>query len=92
VAADLAPKAVVGPSLNPEFVAISAEELIAHLNHHCRMPGFTGAKLVFSTRELLTTKKVHFVKLSKCVTNFTIVFLSSRWSKNIYATSNLGSE
>jgi hypothetical protein len=45
----------------------------------------TWAKLV------LTTKNVHFVKLSKCVTDFTIVFLSSRWSKNIYETSNLGS-
>jgi hypothetical protein len=40
--------------------------------------------------ELLTTKNVHFVKLSKCVTDFTIAFLSSRWSKNIYETSNLG--
>jgi hypothetical protein len=30
---------------------------------------------------MLTTKNVHFVKLSKCVTDFTIVFLSSRWLK-----------
>jgi hypothetical protein len=40
---------------------------------------------------ILTTKNVHFVKLSKCVTDFIIVFLSSRWSKKIYGTSNLGS-
>jgi hypothetical protein len=40
---------------------------------------------------MLTTKNVYFVKLSKCVTNFTIAFLSLRWSKNIYGTSNLGS-
>jgi hypothetical protein len=40
---------------------------------------------------LLTTKNVHFMKLSKCVTDLTIAFLSSRWSKNIYETSNLES-
>jgi hypothetical protein len=40
---------------------------------------------------VLTTKNVHFIKLSKCVTDFTIVFLLLRWSKNIYGTSNLGS-
>jgi hypothetical protein len=40
---------------------------------------------------VLTTKNIHFVKLSKCVTDFTIVFFLSRWSKNIYGTSNLGS-
>jgi len=33
-------------------------------------------------------KNVHFVKLSKCETVFTIAFLSSRRSKNIYGTSN----
>jgi len=30
---------------------------------------------------LLTTKIVHFMKLSKCGTNFTIAFISSRRSK-----------
>jgi hypothetical protein len=30
---------------------------------------------------MLTTKNVHFVKLSKCVMDFIIAFLSSRWSK-----------
>jgi hypothetical protein len=30
---------------------------------------------------MLTTKIVHFVKLSKCETDFTIAFLSLRWSK-----------
>jgi hypothetical protein len=30
---------------------------------------------------ILTTKIVYFVKLSKYETDFTIVFLSSRWSK-----------
>jgi hypothetical protein len=40
---------------------------------------------------MLTTKIVHFVKLSKCETDFTIAFLSSRWLKNIYGTSNLES-
>jgi hypothetical protein len=34
-----------------------------------------------ATEKLLTTKNVHFMKLSKCVTDFTIAFLSSRWSK-----------
>jgi hypothetical protein len=38
---------------------------------------------------MLTTKNVYFMKLSKCVTDFTIMFLSSRWSKNIYETFNL---
>ena len=37
---------------------------------------------------MLTTKIVHFVKLSKCETDFTIAFLSSSWSKNISRTSN----
>ena len=37
---------------------------------------------------MLTTKNVHFVKLSKCETDFTITFLSLRQSKNIYGTSN----
>jgi hypothetical protein len=41
---------------------------------------------------LLKLKNVHFIKWSKCGTDFTIVFLSSRWSKNIYGTSNLESE
>jgi hypothetical protein len=41
--------------------------------------------------QLLITKNVHFVNLSKCVTDLTIAFLSLRWSKNIYGTSNLGS-
>jgi hypothetical protein len=41
---------------------------------------------------LLTLKNVHFVKLSKYGTDFTIAFLSSRWSKNIYGTSNPESE
>jgi hypothetical protein len=49
----------------------------------------TKADKLFLT--LLTTKNVHFVKLLKCVTDFTIVFLSSRWLKNIYGMSNLGS-
>jgi hypothetical protein len=40
---------------------------------------------------LLITKNVYFVKLSKCVTDFIIAFLSMRWSNNIYGTSNLGS-
>jgi hypothetical protein len=39
-----------------------------------------GASIMF----LLTTKNVHFMKLSKCVTDFTIAFLSSRWSKKTY--------
>jgi hypothetical protein len=39
---------------------------------------------------MLTTKNIHFVKLSKCVMDFITAFLSSRWSKNIYGTSNLG--
>jgi hypothetical protein len=33
---------------------------------------------------ILTTKNVYFVTLSKCVTDFTIAFLSSRWSKKTY--------
>jgi hypothetical protein len=37
---------------------------------------------------VLTLKNVHFVKLSKYGTDFTIAFLSSRRSKNIYGTSN----
>jgi hypothetical protein len=37
---------------------------------------------------MLTTKIVYFVKLSKCETDFTIAFPLSRWSKNIYGTSN----
>jgi hypothetical protein len=36
---------------------------------------------------LLTLKNVHFVKLSKYGMDF-IAFLSLRWSKNIYGTSN----
>jgi hypothetical protein len=40
---------------------------------------------------MLTTKNVQFVKLLKCVTDFTIMFLLSRWSKNIYGTFNLES-
>jgi hypothetical protein len=47
------------------------------------------AKHANALPELLTTKIVHFVKLSKCGTDFTIAFLSSRWSKNIYEMSNL---
>jgi hypothetical protein len=39
-------------------------------------------------RQLLTLKNVHFVKLSKYRTDFTIAFLSSRLSKSIYGTSN----
>jgi hypothetical protein len=39
-------------------------------------------------KELLTLKNVHFVKLSKYGTDFTIAFLSSRLSKSIYGTSN----
>jgi hypothetical protein len=30
---------------------------------------------------MLTTKNIRFMKLSKFVTDFTITFLSSRWSK-----------
>ena len=41
---------------------------------------------------MLTTKNVYFVKLSKCEMDFTIAFLSSRRSKNIYGMSNLKSE
>ena len=37
---------------------------------------------------MLTTKIIHFVKLSKCGTDFTIAFLSSRRSRNIYGMSN----
>ena len=40
----------------------------------------------------LTTKNVHFVKLSKYETDFTIAFLSSRRSKIIYGMSNSKSE
>ena len=40
---------------------------------------------------MLTTKIVHFVKLPKHETDYIIAFLSSRWSKNIYGTSNLES-
>ena len=40
---------------------------------------------------MLATKNVYFVKLSKYEMDFTIAFLSSRWSKNIYGTSNLES-
>jgi hypothetical protein len=61
--------------------------------------GFTKKKKICSLvgwrtkmqPNVLTTKNVYFVKLSKCVTDFTIAFLSSRWSKNIYRTANLGS-
>jgi hypothetical protein len=45
----------------------------------------------FLKGKAFTTKNVRFVKLSKCVTDFTIAFLSSRWSKNIYGMSNLKS-
>ena len=41
---------------------------------------------------MLTTKNVHFVKLSKCETDFTIAFLSLRRSKNIYGMSNSKSD
>jgi hypothetical protein len=37
---------------------------------------------------MLTTKIIHFVKLSKYRMDFTITFLSLRRSKNIYRTSN----
>jgi hypothetical protein len=52
---------------------------------------FLSSRWLESILGMLTTKNVHFVKLSKCVTDFTIAFLSLRWSKNIYGTSNLGS-
>ena len=40
---------------------------------------------------LLTTKIVHFIKLSKCGTDFTIAFLPSRRPKNKYGMPNLES-
>lgn len=40
------------PSLNPDFVAMPATELIAHLNHHRRSTAdFADASLVFAARE-----------------------------------------
>ena len=48
--------------------------------------GSTMAKSI--DKHVLTTKNVHFVKLSKCETDFTIAFLSSRRSRNIYGMSN----
>ena len=39
------------PSLNPESMAMSAEELVAHLNcHHC-MANFANVALVFAVCE-----------------------------------------
>jgi hypothetical protein len=52
----------------------------------CLSPSILRPRVIVST-----TKNIHFVKLSKYVTDITIVFLSSRWLKNIYGTSNLGS-
>ena len=66
MAVDLSPKAAVGPrwgssggqrpprlepSLNPKFEAMSAEELIAHLNCHRRTAYFVDAVLGFAVRE-----------------------------------------
>jgi hypothetical protein len=42
---------------------------------------FLSSRWLETILGMLTTKNVHFVKLSKCVTDFTIAFLSSRWSK-----------
>jgi hypothetical protein len=44
---------------------------------------FLSSRWPESILGMLTTKNVHFVKLSKCVTDFTIAFLSSRWSKKL---------
>ena len=44
---DLAPE----PSLNPEFEAMPAEELVAHLNRHRRTADFADAALVFAACE-----------------------------------------
>ena len=66
MAVDLAPKVAVGPrrgssvgrrpprlepSLNPEFEAMSAEELIAHQNRHRRTAYFVDAVLGFAACE-----------------------------------------
>jgi hypothetical protein len=42
--AHLAPE----PSLNPEFVAMPTEELIAHLNDHRRTGDFIDVALMFA--------------------------------------------
>jgi hypothetical protein len=39
------------PSLNPEFEAMPAKELGAHLNRHCRTVDFADTTLVFAVCE-----------------------------------------
>ena len=39
------------PSLNPEFVAMLAKELIAHINRHHHTANFADTALVFTTHE-----------------------------------------
>jgi len=45
--AHLAPQ----PSLNPDFVAMPATEIVAHLNRHRRRDDFADAALVFAARD-----------------------------------------
>jgi hypothetical protein len=62
--AHLAPE----PSLNPEFVAMPTEELVAHLNRHGRMAYFTDATLLFTTceRRLTETKATWVTSVWTC--------------------------
>ncbi|XP_066396380.1 uncharacterized protein [Miscanthus floridulus] len=43
--------ALLAPQLNPTFVAMSAADLVAHLNHFRRTDDFVDAALVFAARE-----------------------------------------
>jgi hypothetical protein len=72
---------------NGGFSATSAAAIFMIKAIGCR-----GTSVIFSLNTAVDKKKnVYFVKLLKCVTDFTIAFLSSRWLKKIYGTFNLGS-
>lgn len=49
------------PSLNPKFMAMSAEELIAHHNRNRRMAHFTNVALVFAVCERRLTEAEELV-------------------------------
>ena len=56
------------PSLNPESMAMSAEELVAHLNCHHRMADFANPALVFAACERRLAETEELVRVGdKCM-------------------------
>lgn len=56
------------PSLNPNFMAMLAKELITHLNRHCRTANFADTAIMFTVHEHRLAKVEELVRAGdKCM-------------------------